>query len=52
MKFIKCEICNSEISEEKCVFATCKKIINGEEYYFCSERHAEEFERKKKLKES
>ncbi len=30
MKFIKCEICNSEISEEKCVFATCKKKLSTE----------------------
>ncbi|MFQ6086930.1 MAG: transcriptional regulator [Candidatus Bathyarchaeia archaeon] len=46
--FIKCELCNANIpSGEKCVFAVHKRIIDGEEHYFCCEHHADEFERKR-----
>ena len=45
MKFVKCKMCNTEMAE-KCFFATTKKIIDGKEFHFCSERHAEEFEEK------
>ena len=48
MKFIKCELCNIEISCEKCEFAVHKKVIDGEEHFFCCEHHADEFERKYK----
>ena len=48
MKFVKCEMCSIEIPTEKCEFANCKKIVDGEEHYFCCERHAEEFGRKRK----
>ena len=50
MRFQKCEVCNVEIGGEKCVFAVYKKIINGEEHYFCCESHAEAFEAKQKKK--
>jgi YHS domain-containing protein len=48
MKFNKCAVCNVEIGGKKCVFAVHKRIVNGEEYYFCCESHADEFERKHK----
>ena len=44
--FIKCELCNSAISSERCIFATYKTTIGDEEYYFCCENHSQEFERK------
>ncbi|MFH1821858.1 MAG: transcriptional regulator [Methanobacteriota archaeon] len=47
---VKCEMCQAEISGEKCVFATYKKVIDGKEHYFCCENHAKEFERKMKRK--
>jgi YHS domain-containing protein len=50
-KFIKCDLCSVEICEpEKCMFAITKRTINGNEYFFCCEAHAKEFERKKKKK--
>jgi YHS domain-containing protein len=49
--FIKCELCNIEISGEKCVFAVYKKVIDGEEHHFCCEHHADEFERKRRKQE-
>jgi hypothetical protein len=30
MRFIKCEVCNAEISDEKCPFAEYKRVIDGE----------------------
>jgi len=45
MKIIKCEYCNVGTGE-KCVFATVKRVINGKEHFFCSERHAEAYEQK------
>jgi len=48
MSFIKCAQCDVELSDEKCVFAVYKRTTNGEEYYFCCENHADEFERKRK----
>ena len=48
MKFVKCEMCRIEIPSDKCEFADCKKVVDGEEHYFCCERHAEEFVGKKK----
>ena len=50
MKFIKCELCSAEIPDEKCLFADYKRVINGEEHYFCCESHADSFERKRKEK--
>ena len=48
MRFVRCRMCNVEISSEKCELANCRKVIDGEEYYFCCERHAEEFARKRR----
>ena len=48
MKFVRCEMCKVEIPSEKCEFANCKKIVDGEEHYFCCERHAAEFARRRK----
>ena len=50
MKFVRCEMCSAEIPSEKCEFANCRRIIDGEEHYFCCERHAEEFTRKRRNK--
>jgi len=41
--FIKCKLCDSEIAKD-CQFATYKKVIDGQEYYFCCEQHAEEYQ--------
>jgi hypothetical protein len=50
-KFIKCDLCDAEICEgEKCMFAVTSRTINGKEYHFCCEAHANEFEKKKKKK--
>jgi len=46
--FLKCELCNAEISEEKCVFAIYKRTVDGKEHYFCCEKHANKFEEKEK----
>lgn len=46
MKIVRCELCKVEVPGEKCVFAIYSKKIDGKEYHFCCERHAEEFERK------
>ncbi len=46
--FIKCEECNLKMAgDEKCCFAVYKKIINGQEHYFCCERHAEKYKRER-----
>jgi len=45
---MKCDLCNLEISGEKCVFAVYKRVIDGKEYYFCCEHHADEFERRRR----
>jgi hypothetical protein len=45
-RFIKCELCDTEISEETCVFAMLRRTSDGEEHCFCCEQHAEEFEQK------
>jgi hypothetical protein len=46
--FMKCELCDAEISGKKCVFAVHKRVIGDEEYYFCCKGHADEFERKRR----
>jgi YHS domain-containing protein len=43
MSLKKCAICNMDVTGEKCVFATHKRIVDGKEYYFCCEHHANEF---------
>ena len=43
--FIKCEICNTEISGEKCIFAAYKLEIDGKEHYFCCQQHAKDFKK-------
>jgi len=50
--FVKCDYCKAVISKEteKCVFAIYKRIINGKEYLFCCEAHADRFEKEKKKK--
>jgi YHS domain-containing protein len=45
-QFMKCDLCNAEISGEKCVFAVHRRTHGGVEYFFCCERHANEFEKK------
>jgi len=47
MEFTKCELCDSEVSTDKCLFATCTRIIEGKEYHFCCISHADEFQKKK-----
>jgi YHS domain-containing protein len=44
-RFMKCDLCNVEISGEKCVFAVHKRTRGGEDHYFCCERHADEFDK-------
>lgn len=47
-KFIQCAQCNVKITDDKCEFAICKRVIDGEEYVFCCEKCAEQYEKKKK----
>jgi len=49
-RFIKCDLCNVEICDDegKCAFAIHKRLIDGKEYYFCCETHADSFEKSKK----
>jgi len=42
---MRCKMCNVRIVNEKCVFATYKRFIDGKEYYFCCEKHADAYER-------
>ncbi len=48
--FVKCDYCQECISKEapKCVFAIHKRIIDGKEYQFCCEAHADRFEKESK----
>jgi len=48
--FIKCDYCKVDIQDKtgKCVFAIHKRVIDGEEYYFCCESHADRFKKEKK----
>jgi YHS domain-containing protein len=50
--FIKCDYCKAGISKEaeKCVFAVHRRVIDGKEYLFCCEAHADRFEKEKKRK--
>ncbi|UCH69589.1 MAG: hypothetical protein JSV29_04850 [Candidatus Bathyarchaeota archaeon] len=32
---VKCEICNAQTSVDECVFATHKRVIEGEEHVYC-----------------
>jgi YHS domain-containing protein len=50
--FIKCELCEMEIPADKCVFATCKKVIDGKEYVFCCLRCQQKFLEKREKKKS
>jgi len=50
MKSVMCELCNFEILGEKCVFAVCKRSIDGVDHYFCCEHRADEFERRTREK--
>jgi len=48
--FVKCAMCKTDVAEEKCVFATYKRTIDGKVHYFCCENHAKDFESKIKRK--
>jgi len=50
--FIKCDLCSVEICDDKtrCAFAVHKRVINGKEYYFCCEVHANSFEKETRKK--
>lgn len=49
---IKCDLCKTDICDEPraCVFAVHKRVIDGKEYHFCCEVHADRFEREMKRK--
>ncbi len=49
---VKCDFCKTDICDEtgKCVFATNKRAIDGKDYYFCCEAHADKFEKERKNK--
>ena len=49
---VKCDLCKTDICDEtgKCVFAVYKRVIDGQEYRFCCEAHADRFERERKRK--
>ncbi len=44
---MKCELCQSELPAEKCIFAQYRRVINGEEHVFCCSACANNFEEKK-----
>lgn len=50
--FLKCDYCKAEVADKsgKCVFAIHKRVIDGKEYYFCCESHADKFAKKKEKK--
>jgi len=50
--FVKCDFCNVDICDEtgKCVFAIFERVIDGKEYRFCCEAHADRFAKEKKKK--
>lgn len=45
-EFMKCDLCNTEIAGEKCVFAVHRRTRDGADHFFCCERHADEFQQK------
>lgn len=47
-KFVQCTQCDMKITGDKCKFAIYKRIIDKEEYVFCCEKCAEQYEKKKK----
>jgi YHS domain-containing protein len=49
---IKCDLCKTDICDKSgaCVFAVHKRVIDGKEYHFCCQAHADRFEREKKGK--
>ncbi len=47
MTFVKCKLCNEELAGENCIFAQYTRVIDGTTYSFCSERHADEFEKER-----
>ena len=46
-KFVKCELCKTEIPSEKCEFATFKMIVEGKEQLFCCTKCYEQKQKKK-----
>lgn len=51
---IKCDLCRADICDEtgRCIFAVHKRIIDGDEYHFCCEAHANRFEKERKKKKN
>jgi YHS domain-containing protein len=49
---VKCDFCKNDICDEtgKCIFAVHKRVIDGKDYYFCCEAHADNFEKEVKKK--
>jgi len=49
---IRCDFCQVDICDEKgrCAFAVSKRVIDGQEYQFCCEAHADRFEKERKKK--
>ncbi len=47
---VKCDYCKEGAPKQKgnCVFAVSKRVINGKEYLFCCEAHANRFEKESK----
>jgi len=51
MKFVKCTICGVKIAEdERCELANYKRTIDGEQFFFCCARCADEYEKKQRTK--
>lgn len=46
-QFIKCDYCKIDICDDagKCALAVHKRVIDGKEYLFCCENHANRFEK-------
>ena len=49
-EFVKCEACKTEIPSGSCELATVKTKIDGKEYYFCCQNHAQRYQQKAKPK--
>ena len=47
-EFIQCEFCKTEIPSEACKLAAYSTVIDGKEYLFCCQQHAQRYLQKKK----
>jgi len=47
-RFVKCALCEVEVTAGKCLFAIHRRVIDGKEYFFCCACLAEEAEKKRK----